>query len=813
MNDLRYAFRQLFKNPGFAAVAVLTLALGIGANTAIFSVVNSVLLRPLSFPDSDRLLWVSERGARSDSSPVSFPNYADWRKQQTVFEEIGVYNWGDYNLTESENPSRLRAAQISATALAALGTQPSLGRVFTPDEDKPGAPNVALLSAALWRERFGSDPAILDRPIHLDGNAYTVVGIMPSGFVFPDPVDLWLPLGPRLGDAYRDRDSHPGLEGVARLKPGVTLQEAREQMDAIAARLEQQYPESNRGARVRMDPLLDKVVGGTGKALWMLLGAVSLVLLVACANVANLLLARAAARHKEVALRIALGAGRWRIVRQLLTESLLLAAIGGGLGLLLAYWSLELILALGHDAIPRVAEVRMDGGILAFTALTAAVTGVLFGLAPAWQSGRAATRGALTESARGNTDGKARMRQGLIVAEVSLTLVLLVGAGLLVRSFQKLQSVNPGFSSEHVLCFWVSLPQTKYSTPDQQDGFFQSLVGKLKSLPGVQAAGVASRAPLQSFNWLSTYRVGGRPEPMPGEEPTMDISVVSPGYFQVMGMPLLRGRAFTEQDNRDHLRGDERQERSRALNVVIVDEDFVRRHWPDENPIGKQIRLPWGDDPQKPLLTVVGVVGRVKMRKLGEKGGFAQAYLPAWQLPELSRTVIVRTAVPPDSLSNAIREQVRALDPVQPVSRIRTVDDLVSRSLAPQRLNLALLGVFAGSALLLAAIGLYGVLSYSVTQRSREIGVRMALGARRSQVVGLVIKHGMKWVLMGIGLGLGGVAALTRIVQSLLFEVSPMDPLILAGMVGLLSGVALLACAFPACRAAKTDPMESLRSE
>jgi putative ABC transport system permease protein len=816
LNDIRYAIRMLLKNPGFTVVAVVTLALGIGANTAIFSMVNTVLLRPLPYPQSDRLLWISERNQKSQEIPISFPDFIDWRAQQTVFEQIGVYNWGDYNLTGSGDPLRLRAAQMSATAFGALRAKPALGRVFTQDEDKPGAPRVVVLSNGLWKDRFGGDPAILNQPVNLDGVSYMVVGVMPAGFVFPDPVDIWVPLAPfsSTPSYQQDRNNHPGLEGVARLKPGATLEQAQTEMDMIAKRLEQEYPDSNTGVRARLDPLLDRVVGKASRALWMLLGAVAGVLFIACANVANLLLARAAARQKEMALRAALGAGRWQIVRQLLTESLLLAAVGGVVGLLLAHWCLELILALGHNAIPRAAEIRMNGGVLVFTALAAALTGVLFGLAPAWEASRPALQTMLKDSSRGATTGHNRLRQGLIVAEVSLTLMLLIGTGLLLRSFQNLQTVNPGFSSERVMSFRLDLPKQKYAALDQQNRFYQALVEKLHALPGVQAAGVATRCPLEPFNWLANYQIEGQPAPASSDRPTMDVSVASPDYFRAVGIPLLRGRAFTDQDNREHLHGSGRENDNNAgLNVVIVDEEFAHRHWPNEDPIGRRVRIPWGEPEQNPVLTVVGVVARVKIRELSEQGGFPQAYLPAWQLPETGRAVVVKTSVSPETLFSAVREQVSSLDPGQPIFNLRTVEELRSHSLAPQRLNLTLLGLFGAVAMALAAIGLYGVLAYTVTQRRREIGVRMALGAQRRDVLSLVVGQGMRLALLGVSVGLAGAFAVSRVLQTLLFEVKPTDPLTFAVIPLLLAAVAFLACYIPARRATKIDPMEALRHE
>jgi putative ABC transport system permease protein len=628
-------------------------------------------------------------------------------------------------------------------------------------------------------------------------------------------VDIWIPLGAFSSlPSFQDRNDHPGLEGVARLKPGVTLEKAQAEMEMIAKRLEQQYPASNTDVRVRLDPLLHKVVGNMSRALWTLLGAVTLVLFIACANVANLLLARVAARRKEMALRAALGAGRWQIIRQLLTENLLLAVAASALGLLLAHWGLSLILTLGHNAIPRHAEVHMDGSVLLFTALASLMTGVLFGLVPAWQASRPMLQAVLQSNSRGVTSGHDRLRQGLIVAEVSLTLMLLTGAGLLLHSFRNLQSVNPGFSTERVLSFRLDLPKRKYGTPDQQNGFYQALVERLRTVPGIQAAGVASRCPLEPFNWLAEYQIEGQPEPTSGQGLTMDTTLASPDYFRAMGIPLLRGRVFTDQDNREHVRGTSREhEDGGGLNVIIVDEEFARRHWPNEDPIGKQVRIPWGTRGQNPVLTVVGVVARVKVRELSEHGGFVQAYLAAWQAPESGGAVVVKTVVSPETLISAVRAQVNSLDPAQPISNLRTVEELRSNSLAPQRVNLALLGMFGVLALTLAAIGLYGVLAYAVTQRRREIGVRMALGAQRSNVLGLVIGNGMRLVVGGMVFGMVGATFLTRVMRTLLFDVTPFDPLTLVSVPVVLSTVALLACWLPARRAAKVDPMEALRCE
>src|SRR5256884_577373 len=818
MTDLKFAFRQLLKNPGFTAVAVLTLALGIGANTAIFSVVNAVLLRPLPYQESERLVWLSERGPNFPTMSISYPNFSDWRAQQTVFEHIGVYNWGSYTLTGKGQPHRLTGVRISADGFAALRAQPAIGRLFDNDEDKPGAPSVAVLSHALWADRFGGDAGAVNQSITLDGRPYTVIGVMPVGFDFPSRTDLWLPVGPLSNEeSWKSRGNHPGLLGVARLKPGVTLEQARAAMETIAVRLEQQYPDSNKNNRVRIERLIDNYVDNVRPALWTLLGAVGLVLLIACANVANLLLARAAARQKEMAVRAALGAGRWRIVRQLLTESVLLALGGGAFGLLLASGGVRLILALSRDAIPRAAEVGLDAGVLAFTAGIAVLTGILFGLAPAWQGSRADLQDTLKDTTRGTTGGRARLRQGLVVAEVALTLVMLTGAGLLLRSFHRLQQVNPGFSHERVLSFRLDLPEKKYGKEESQINFYRNLLDRLRALPGAQAVSVTSRLPFGGNDWQTSFVIEGQPEPPPHERPSMEVHLVSPDYFRAMGIPLLHGRSFTEQDDRGHLRGrdlssfTDGERWMSGLNTIIVDEEFARRHWPNEDAIGKRVRLPWGE--KGPMLTVVGVVGRVKLNQLNEQGGFVQAYLPFLQGPSGGMAVVIKTTQAPEALITAARQQVQALDPEQPIYDVRTLAEMRDNSIAPQRLNLTLLAVFAGVALTLAVIGLYGVLAYAVAQRQREIGVRMALGAQRRDVLGLVLGHGMRLTMIGVILGLTGAFALTRVLEGLLFETKPFDPATFLSVTVILVGVALLACWLPARRAARVQPMAALRHE
>jgi predicted permease len=813
--DLRYGARMLLKQPGFTLIAVITLALGIGANTAIYSVVNAVLLRPLPYPDSDRLVRLREVGLDGSDGPVSYLNFTDWRAQQTVFEHMGLYRGWTYNLTGTGEPRRLTAGHVAADVFAALGVQPVLGRVFTNNEDKPGGPPVVVLSHALWQNRFGGDPAIVNQTITLDGIAHTVLGVMPAGFEFLGRVNLWAPVEAGFATWERQgRGQRSDSSVLARLKPGGSFEQARAEMDAIGARLAQQYPDANKNRRVGMEFLLDSRVGQVRRALWILFGAVALVLLIACANVANLLLARATVRQREMAVRAALGASRWRIIRQLLSESVLLAAVGGAAGLLLAQWGLHVIVALAQRSLPRLDEIRLDGRVLLFSAAVALLTGILFGLAPAWQTGRMNLQSTLKETVRSATVGRAQLRYGLIVAEIALTLMLLVSAGLLLRSFHKLERVDPGFDHERVLTFRVNLPGRKYPNDDAYSGFYESLLARLRALPGVQAASVASQLPLDTRGWKTTYMIEGRPELPPSERPSMEVHLVGPDYFRVMGIPLLRGRPFTEQDNRDHMRGTPREQSVNAmLNVIIIDEEFARRHFANEDPIGRQVRIPWGPRELNPVMTVVGVVKRVREERLSEQGGQVQAYLSAIQRPQGLMSVMIKTTVAPETLIAAARDQVFALDPEQPIYDITTLAEMRANSIAPQRLNLTLLGVFAAIALSLAAVGLYGVMSYGVSQRTREIGIRMALGAQAGDVRTMIVRQGLMLLFIGIAIGLAGAFALTRAMTSLLFEVSATDPLTFIAIVLLLTIVALLACYLPARRATRVDPIMVLHNE
>jgi putative ABC transport system permease protein len=776
-----------------------------------------VLLRPLPYPESDRLVFLNETSKAMDEISISYPNFTDWRNQNQVFEKIGVYNRGSYNLTGMGDAERIITAQMSADLFAALRVNPAQGRLFTNDEDKPGGPPVVILSYPLWQRRFAGQTSILNQPISLNGKSYTVIGIMPESYQFPSRAEMWVPVGQLSGEAgWQQRGNHPGLYGVARLKPGVTFAQAKAEMDTIAANLEKQYQDSNAGNGIGVHPMLEAFVGEFRGKLWFLFGAVAAVLLIACANIANLLLARSQSRQKEMAIRSAMGAGRWRIARQLLTESVLLALIGGALGMLVAQWGVKLILYVSPNALPRSREIGLDWRVLAFTLGLSFVTGILFGLMPALQAGVVDVHETLKETGRG-TSGKHWLRSSLVVVEVATTLVLLICAGLMIRSFYRLHKVNPGFSYDHLTSFTVSLPEKKYPKSEPIEQFYNRLLENLRGLPGVEATAAASGLPLGNNGWQTSFVIDGRPRPPRDQTPLMEACLVTTDYFKALNIPVKSGRVFDSHDDRSWIAGkdlsklDEDEKAVAPMNSIVIDEEFARRYWPNEEAVGKRIAMGSEKDPR--YLTVLGVVGRVKMEGLSQDSNRVQGYFPFAQVPNNDMTVIVKGAGDPNQLIAAVRQQVKAIDPDQPIYSVRTMGDIRAESVAPERLNLTLLSIFAGIALVLAVVGIYGVMSYTVTQRTHEIGIRMAIGAQPRDVFRMVIGQGMMLALIGVGCGLIGAFVLTRLMASMLFGVEPTDPATFAAIAVLLTGVALVACYVPGRRATKVDPVVSLRYE
>jgi putative ABC transport system permease protein len=808
---------MLLKNPGVTIVVIVALALGIGANTAIFSVVNAVLLRPLPYQESERLIFLNEKSPVLDEMSISYPNFLDWREHNQTFEKIAVYNRASYNLTGTGEAERLVTGQVSADLFGVLRVSPLHGRVFTNDEDKPGGTPVVVLSYGLWQRRFGGQTSILNQPITLNSKSYTVIGVMPESYSYPSRVEMWVPVG-QLSDqpSWKSRGNHPGLYGVARLKPGVTFEQADADMNNVAANLEKQYPDTNTANRVRLRPLVEIFVSDVRRALWVIFGAVGFVLLIACANIANLLLARASARKKEMAIRTAVGASRWRIARQLLTESILLSLIGGAIGLFLAKWGVTLILWASPNAIPRSREIGLDWTVLSFTVGVSFLTGILFGLIPAIQAGVVDVHETLKESGR-SMSGRHWLRSSLVIVEVATTLVLLIGAGLMIRSFYLLQKVNPGFSQEHLSSVSISLPQKKYATIEAQTAFYNHLLENIRAVPGVESAAAASGLPLGNNGWQTAFVIEGRPVPPREQTPLMEACLVTPDYFRAMNIPLLRGRVFTDSDDRSHLAGrdlsklNEDQRLIAGLNKIVIDEEFARRYWPNEEAVGKRVKQ--GTAADSPVLEVIGVVGRVKMESLNQNSDRVQGYFAFNQGPTGGMTVIVKGASDPNQLISSVRGAVKAIDPDQPIYSPRTMDEIRAESVAPERLNLTLLSLFAGIALVLAMVGIYGVMSYSVTQRTHEIGIRMAVGARPLDVFKMILGHGMKLALIGVGLGLVGAFALTRLMATMLFGVEPTDATTFAGISILLITIALLACYLPGRRATKVEPTISLRYE
>ena len=796
MNDLKFAFRQLLKNPGFTAVAVLTLALGIGANTAVFSVINATLLRPFPYENPERLIILQERNAGGGLQDASYLNFADWRSQSASFESMAAQREGEsFNFSGSGEPERLQGQIVSSNFFQTLGIRPFRGRDFVAEDDRPGAVPVTILSYGFWQRRFGAEESVLGKPITLNNQSFTVIGVTPANFQFRTVADVFVPIG-LSAERFRLRGRDPGVGVVARLKPAVSIAQAESELNAIAARLEQEYPETNTGKRVRVESLHESFVGGTRLSLLTLLGAVGLVLLIACANVANLLLVRGAARQREMALRAALGAGRWRIVRQLLGESLLLAALGGVLGVMLAYWGTNLITSYLPGGVPRLREADIDSTVFGFTLGLSLLAGVVFGMAPAWQASRANLTQTLQEGGRGSTGSRQRLRSALVVSEIALTLAVLVGAGLLIRSFWRLQQVDSGFDARNVLMMQISVKAGPGEGARIAD-FFEQLLQKVRSLPGVKSVAVSDGLPiLRDANW-SPFNIEGRPPPEPGNQTWAIRYTVSPEYFQTLGIQLLKGRGFTAQDTLN------------SPPVAIIDETFARQHFQNEDPVGLILALPDG-----PGIEIVGVVRHVKHAGLDERAaGSPQFYLNFNQRRSSASHLLVRSVVDPLSLAGAVRDQVWALNKDQPVYNVRTMQQLVSQSIAPRRFSALLMVIFGFAALVLASIGLYGMMSYTVAQRTSEIGIRMALGAQRRDVLRMVIKQAMGLALLGVVAGLVTALALVRLLRNLLFGVGTADPLTFGTVAFVLFGVALAASLVPARRAAKVDPMVALRHE
>jgi putative ABC transport system permease protein len=805
--DLRFGLREMAKNPGFTLIAVTTLALGIGANTTIFSVVNAVWLRPLPYPAADQLVLIRHRNTKIAGrlDELTPGNYLDLRRRNKSFEQMAAFVSRDFNLTEAGEPERLTGQRVSTALFPLLKTQPSLGRVFTEADDQDGAARVVILSHGLWQRRFGGQADIVGQTLTLDEQRYTVVGVMPPGFSFPEKsTELWVPIA-LPPDAVNDRVSYY-LDAIARLKTSVPLEQAQVEADVVANNLAQAYPKSNTDLGFSVLPMHALLVSGFKQSLLVLLGSVAFVLLIACVNVANLLLARAAVREKELAVRAALGAGRQRLIRQLLTESTLLAFCGGALGLLFAVWgsnALKLISPSGQGRVPRLDEVSLDFSVLAFTLGVACLTAIIFGLVPALQISRPDLHRILKEGERGSSSAVGqRLRGMLVIAEVALSLVLLVGAGLLMRSLLRLQNVDPGFKPEGLLTLRIEQSADKAKDLARAVSFHQQVLERVRNLPGVESASVVNAAPIASPYLRSALLFEDRPDSLPGQAQLANNRVISPDYFRTLGIPLVKGGLLSAQDTLE------------APPVAIINQAMARRFWGKEDPLGKRFR-PAARNAPGPWLTVVGVVGDVRQGGL-DFDSFPEFYRPftqehqTWARP---RTLFIRTNLDPLSLVASVKNQIWAVDKDQTINDVRTMEEIVARSLSPRRFNLWLLGAFAALAMVLASVGIYGVISYAVSQRTREIGVRIALGAQPRDILQLVVKQGLVLTLSGIAIGLAAAFALTRWLESLLFAVSKTDPLTFASVALLLTLVALLACYVPARRATKVDPMIALRGE
>jgi predicted permease len=814
LNDVRFGIRSLLKRPGFTAIAVITLALGIGANTAIFSVVNAVMLRPLPYKDPDRVVSLWESVPTHGQWRVTPANFLDWKKQNTVFENVAAFGASTMTLTGIGEPEQILGTRASEGYFEVLGVEPTLGRSFLPEEYEPGKGNVVILGQGFWERRFGGSRDVIGKVITLDDAAYTIVGVMPSGIypVWPTTAgrisfdqaqqQFWTPMA-FTAQWAAVRTAHV-LGVIARLKPGLTLDQARLEMNTIGARLEHEYA-ANKGEGIILNSFMDEVVGNVKPALLVLLGAVGLVLLIACANVAGLLLAQYAARSKEIAIRAALGAGRMRLLRQFFLEGLLLSFLATAAGIALAIVGVDLILNLIPQQIPRLNQAHLDLRVLGFTLLLSLVTCLTFGLVPAWQASRPNLQNTLDQGGRssGQGLGKQSLRRLLVVFQLSIAVMLVIGAGLLIKTFWRLRQVDPGFKPEQVLSFTISLPGSKYRDGPAINNFYNQLVQRIENLPGVRGAATAYDHPLES-NWIDSFEIEGRLPSEAGKSPSANFNPVSWDYFRTIGATFIKGRQFTAHDDQDH------------PGVVIVNEAFVRQYFPNEEPIGQRLRpSPPARIWQNQRLISFEIVGMV--RDVKSAGLKAEAeptyYVPATQAPLQDMTILVRTQGDPTTLIPALRNAVSAIDSSQPIATVNTMEKIVGDSIAQPRLQMTLMGLFGALALLLAAVGIYGLLSFSVTQRMQEIGIRMALGAQISDVLKLVLKHGMFLVLVGELIGLAGAFALTRLMRGLLFAVTPTDGMTFMVVTVGLAAVAFVACYIPARRATKVDPLVALRYE
>ena len=804
MNHLRFAVRQLIKNPGFAAVAILTLGLGIGANTAIFSVVNAVLLQPLPYPNAGRIMVLSETSAGQDFS-VSLPNYEDWKHDNTVFEYLAITRRESRNLSgiSGQEAQRIPCAYVSEEFFKVIGISPKLGRTFTDEEAKSGGPPVVLISDRLWQRAFGRDSNVIGRTMKLNDQGFTVVGVMPPEMTSPQETDVWFPFARRIVPFWRDRTIHPMLFVWGRLKAGVTVDQARTEMKTIAARLEKEYPATNARASVSVAPLLENLIGKYRNNLTLLLGAVGLVLLIACANLANLFAARGAARAREFAIQAAIGATRGQIIRKLLIESFVVALIGGILGFFLAVWVRDAIVALAPQSIDRFQEISFNLPVLGFTFLIASITTILFGLWPAWQISHADFQSVLKtgSAASGDPPSAKRARDWLVVTEIALTLTLLVAAGLVLKSFSRMQSLELGYEPRGLLTARLDLPFRTYSTPEKVTTFTNALLEKVRALPGVQSVGVGSNSPLMG-GWQTGFYREGIPAPTPSDMPSADLEVIGGDYFAAFKVPLLRGRTFNAGDT------------AQSPRVIVIDQALAEQIFPGEDPIGKRLSVDVGnDDEGYKLAEIIGVVARMRFHAIDEMAPQPLIYCSLAQAQRTGLGLFVRTAGGTASLAKAIHDVVSAIDPAQPVYDIRPMQDRVRDTWGTQRLLTSLFTVFAALALVLATIGLYGVLAYTTVKRIREIGIRMALGAQPAQIRTLILSHGMQLLIVGSAIGFVAAFVLSRALQSVLFDVKGIDPRIYLGVGVLLFVATMLASWIPARRASHVDPIVALRTE